>query len=597
MTQRLLLLTLVLVLSIPAMLSAGIADDVEVLIKQRSFDEAVSLLQDKIKKDATYAELYYLLGRTYYARGDYDLAEEQLEECLDRKRKHEMALYYRTLIYIEKEQWDKARKILEKGAERSKKNAGWYHNGLGLLHAARGETNEADLAFRMALIEDPDNTEFQRNLADLSFDQGVYAVAADGYREVVAKDSTDALAFLKLATSLFYQKMFVDALQSANKAIALDSNYLEAYKLSGDIFMLAALSAANSNGSTDKTSQERFRNATWMYQKFLELGGEETAEIAYRMGQAYYFLNGFPQAVEALTKAIELGSDKSAAYNLKAKSYFRMHEFDQAIAAYSEYEEKISGGDPNYHWSKDDFEFFKERATTLYQLYHEGRREGNADSTLLQQAIPSYLKAIELKPDDPLVPKLYVELGLSYYYYGQYTEAIPWLEKKIAVEPDVYNTYLNLAYCYLKLDSHETAIEMMKKVIELNPQHCPAYKTIATTYLFTMKEKAAASEWLKKWADCDTIAYEPYKWLGYIAISNKPPEKRAAIKYLLTCIKKMEAAGINICDEIDVITWLAQTYNMYDDSDMEDQALIWAKRGLKCDPNNKTLKQIVEELE
>ena len=64
-----------------------------------------------------------------------------------------------------------------------------------------------DLQFRLALIEDPDNLEFQRNMADLSFEQGIYAVAVQGYRKVIEQDSTDVDAFFKLGKSYYYQKM------------------------------------------------------------------------------------------------------------------------------------------------------------------------------------------------------------------------------------------------------------------------------------------------------------------------------------------------------------------------------------------------------
>jgi tetratricopeptide (TPR) repeat protein len=281
---------------------------------------------------------------------------------------------------------------------------------------------------------------------------------------------------------------------------------------------------------------------------------------------------------------------------MKAKSLFRMREFDKAISAYEEYEEKISGGDPNYQWTAEDFDFFKERALTLYQLYTDTRREDNPDSNLLERAIPDFERAVELKPEDPIVPQLYVQLGLSYYYLGRYEEAIPWFKKKIEVDPGVYNTYLNLGYCYLKLNDNEQAIETMKRVVELNPEYCPAYSTIAKTYL-SLKDIPAAVEWFDKLSTCDTSDYEPNKWRGYAAISKKPPQRDKAVQELLSCVTKMEASGVGLCDEIDVVVWLAQAYTMYDESAKEDEAVKWAKRGLKCDPDNKTLQDIVKEFE
>jgi tetratricopeptide (TPR) repeat protein len=334
-----------------------------------------------------------------------------------------------------------------------------------------------------------------------------------------------------------------------------------------------------------------------MFNKHLELGGEETALIDYRLGQALFFLNVYEDAIENLNKAVEKGIEKSDAYNLLAKANFRLRQYDEAFDAYDMYEEMESGGEPDYQWAETDFEFFKEKAQTLFQLYNEGRQEGTADSTYLVQAAEDYERAISLKPDDPIVPQLYVQLGLTYYYLGEYEKAIPWFEKKIEIDPDVYNTYLNLAYCYLKMEDFETAIDKMVKVTELNPEYCLAHKTIANSYLVSIKDRAKAAEWYKKWSECEPDSYAPYKWLGYLAISAKPARKDEAIRYLLIAVDKMQAAGVDSCTELDVLVWLAQAHNMYNDLDKEEQAVQWAKRGLKCDPDNEDLKQIIEELD
>jgi tetratricopeptide (TPR) repeat protein len=188
-------------------------------------------------------------------------------------------------------------------------------------------------------------------------------------------------------------------------------------------------------------------------------------------------------------------------------------------------------------------------------------------------------------------------LGLSNYYLGLYDEAIPWFEKKIELQPDIYNTYLNLAYCYLKKGDNETAIDKMVRVTELNPDYCNAYQTIAGTYLISLKQPAASVEWYQKWADCDTTAYEPYKWLGYISVSAKPVKRDQAIRYLLKCTQMMRKAGVNLCEEIDVLIWLMQVYNMYDEIEKEEKALDWAREVLKCDPDNKDAKNVIEQLE
>lgn len=596
MTRRNLILASILALFLSSVLLAGAPEDAEKLIKKRHFNEAITKLQKEIKKDPGYADLYYMLGRAYYEKGVYDSAATALDQALDRKRKHTQAQYYRALVYIKQKQWDKAFDILNERAEKEKdpKDKAMFYNGLALYYQAKEEYDKADTDFRMALVYDENNVEYRRNLADLSYEQGYYGSASQQFQSIVDEDSTDMLSWFKLGKSLYYQKSFADAIQALSKAIELDSAYIPSYEISGDIFMIYGLSQLNA-GNADG-AKERFRNAVWMYQHYIDNGGEETGEMAYRLGQAYYQLGAYPQSVEEINKAISMGYEKSNAYDMKAKSLFRMKEFDKAIQAYQDYEQKVSGGNPDYQWTKDDFDFFKERALTLYQLYVEGKQAGEADSTMLERAIPDYIEAIKLKPEDPIVPQLYVQLGLSYYYLGRYQEAIPWFQKKIDAEPGVYNTYLNLGYCYLKLNDDQKAIETMEKVVELNPGYCTAYSTIARTYL-SLKQISNAIQWFDKLANCDSSTYEPYKWKGYAAISQKPPAKEEALRELLKCVHMMESQGVSYCDEIDVITWLAQAYTMFDDTAKEDEAVKWAKRGLKCEPNNQTLQQIVKDFE
>ncbi len=370
--------------------------------------------------------------------------------------------------------------------------------------------------------------------------------------------------------------------------------------MAGDIYMILGLAATNAgtNGDAGESSNQApdfFKNAIWMYDHMLKLGGKETLDVDYRMGQAYYNVNGFPSAVEYLDKAIATGNAKANAYALKAKALFRMKQYDQAEAAFNDYEMKVTKGDPNYQWSASDFDYFRERSLTYFQLYWEGKREGQADSTLLEKAIPFYLKAIQVR-DTSLAPDatLYDQLGIAYYYVNKYQEAIPWFEKKVAVDTLAIKSYQNLGNCYMKLNNPEKAMEYFNKVLQLNPSACSIYITMFSYYLGERKDRKEAANIAQKWAQCDSAGYQAYKWLGFFAISDKPPRKDAAIEYLLKAYRRMEAQGVDPCKEIDITIWIAQAYDMYEDDAHKKQSVDWAKKGLKCDPNNKTLKDIIE---
>jgi tetratricopeptide (TPR) repeat protein len=596
-------LLVVFTITLCASLHADPISEAEALIKHYQYDSTIALLKARIAKDPSFADLYFVLGKAYYYKGEYDKAEIELQNCLDRKRKHEDAQAYLALVYVATKKWPEAKEILDEGTAKSKTRKGFFFQVMGKYHMARGESTEADLAFRHAQFEEPNNLEYKRDLADLSFENKSYEVAIQMYRDILAVDSTDMITHYRIGKALYYQQKWAEAIKSLNTAIQIDSNYVDAYQLSGDIYMILGLAASsNGNGDAGASSSQApdfFKNAIWMYERMLKLGGKATLDVDYRLGQAYYNVNGFPQAVEYLDKAIATGNAKANAYSLKAKSLFRLKQYDQAEAAFTDYETKVTKGDSNYQWSTKDFDYFKERSLTYYQLYVEGKREGQTDSTLLEKAVPYYLKAIELRDTTQVreAAGLYEQLGLSYYYVGKYLEAIPWFEKKIAIDTAAVKTYQNLSNCYMKLNNPDKAMEYLNKVIQINPGACSVYETMFRYYLVERKDRREAEAVAKKWAQCDTVGYQPYKWLGYFAISDKPVRKGDAIEHLLKARKRMESLNLDPCKEIDIMIWMSQAHSMYDDDAHTKQAVDWAKRCLKCDPNNQTCKDIVEENE
>ncbi|MGB5107570.1 MAG: tetratricopeptide repeat protein [Candidatus Zixiibacteriota bacterium] len=577
---------------------ADAAADAADLFKHRKFEEAITFINDATAKDPTYADLYYWLGRVYIEKEDWAQAETALNKCLELKKKHDEAKAYLALVYIHNERWDDAKKMLDDGVVKSKTSKGRFLNHLGHYYLAKKDFSQADIALRKALLEEPENTEYQRDLADLNYENGVYAVAVQGYQEVLQRDTADVVTYYKMARAYFMQKQFKEAIDNASKAIALDSNYTQAYYLEGDIFMILGLSKVNAaqenEGMNGNGYDDFFKNAIWAYEHYVSTGGAETLDLLYRLGQAYYYVGAYDAAIQKLSRAIEMGSDKSVAYDFTAKALFRLKRFDEAVGAYKAYENKITKGDSNFVWGPEYFEFFRDRGVTYSQLFYDSKKEGAPDTTFLDQAIVNLKKAIELKPDEK---GLWYRLALDLYNRTNYQEAIPWFEKRIEVDSTHFQSYQYIAFSYIKMSDNTKAVEYLEKMYKLKPDSPFVLKTLATTYLFQLKNREKAMEWLRKWADADTKDYEPYKWMGYIYISEKPAKMNQSIEALNKCWQRIEANGVDKCKEIDVITWLAQAQSSFDTIEHDEETMKWINRGLQCDPNNETLKKLKENLE
>lgn len=589
-----------LLLGMSASVYADAATDASELVMHRKFDEAVTFINNAIAKDPTYAELYYWLGRVYVEKEDWAQAEAQFNKSLELKKKHDEAKAYLALVYIEGERWVEAKKILDEGVAKSKTAKGRFLNHLGHYHVAKKEFSEADIALRKAELEEPENIEYKRDLADMNYENGVYAVAILGYKEVLQRDSSDAVTYYKLARAYFMQKQFKEAIDNSAKAIGLDSNYTQAYYLQGDIFMILGLSRVSAALESDQTNgngngyTDIFKNAIWAYEHYVATGGKETLDLLYRLGQAYYYVGGYDQAIEKLSRAIDMGSDKSVAYDFTAKALFRLKRYDEAVNAYRAYETKITQGDTNFVWGPEYFEFFRDRGVTYSQLFYDSKKEGVPDTSFLDQAIVNLKKAVELKPDEK---SLIYRLGFDLYNRTSFAEAIPWFEKRIAMDSTHLQSYQYIAFSYIKMNDSPKAVEYLELMYKLKPDSPFVLKTLSTTYLFQIKNREKAMEWLRRWADTDTKDYEPYKWIGFIYISEKPAKKEQAIEALTKCVQRMEANGVDKCKEIDVIIWMSQALSFYDTLDKDEEALKWVNRGLQCAPNNETLKNLKENLD
>ena len=60
-------------------------------------------------------------------------------------------------------------------------------------------------------------------------------------------------------------------------------------------------------------------------------------------------------------------------------------------------------------------------------------------------------------------------LGFVYYELGRYQDAVTWLEKTLAVEPNRKEAHGNIAYAYLKLGRNADAKKHFERYLELYP--------------------------------------------------------------------------------------------------------------------------------
>jgi len=77
----------------------------------------------------------------------------------------------------------------------------------------------------------------------------------------------------------------------------------------------------------------------------------------------------------------------------------------------------------------------------------------------------------------------YHNMGLVYFYKGDYARAVEYYQKALKLEPSYVNVYFDLASVYMALNRNEDAVEVYKKAATLSAQSRKAELSLARLYI------------------------------------------------------------------------------------------------------------------
>ncbi len=85
----------------------------------------------------------------------------------------------------------------------------------------------------------------------------------------------------------------------------------------------------------------------------------------------------------------------------------------------------------------------------------------------LQEALPLNISAVRIMPDDSLA---HAQLGLNYYFLGNYANAEKYLKQAIALDPSHFSfPQLPLANIYLRKNDSVSALRLLEQFLTLHP--------------------------------------------------------------------------------------------------------------------------------
>jgi tetratricopeptide (TPR) repeat protein len=250
------------------------------------------------------------------------------------------------------------------------------------LYAQAGRLNDAVAEAEAVLQRNPNDVQMRRVLGRIyrgyladpgqgKLNEELLHKAIDLYEKIVALDPKDSESYLHLASLYRVGRDSVKAEKAYKSALALDPNSEEA--LTG----LAALYAeiGDTNGAIDMLSRAAQKRPN--------------ARILAALGAAYEQANKPEQAIEALSKAVDLDRNDTEARRALARNLLMNEEYDKALVQY----QLLTQADP-----QDPQNYLR-----IAQIYRQKREFAQAHAALQKAAALAPADMVEVPYDEVLL--------------------------------------------------------------------------------------------------------------------------------------------------------------------------------------------------
>ena len=410
------------------------------------------------------------LGRDQEADQEFDLA---LEADSSLWRAH----YGKARLYLADQQWGKAKKELDNGADLRglAKGEEKYQYGMALYLLGTDDVDEAEKSALLAMHLDPTDPEYGTLVGRIYEMNDNTILAINAYEQALAMPGMTPTAPMlnNLATLYREEKRYNEARDSLTRAVAVDSTYSPALKDLGDLFRLA--------NQHDKAARA--------YLRYILLERDDL-EVLLDLADSCYEIRSFAQGTEAAQTARKLAPDNQAARFQFARA--GIYSRDAAVKAEAAGLMTALPGD--LPWRANDLVALaawqtarKDYAAALNSLDRARGLDPKQSNIPFQrgiinlrmsqpdQAVADFRQAIELNPDSAAS---YLNLGIAYYQGGKPQEAKPAFQKAVELDPELTLARLLLAQVLAATNDLATAEQEYRQVLALEPDNAKAMRGV-----------------------------------------------------------------------------------------------------------------------
>src|SRR5438045_674425 len=393
-----------------------------------------------------------------------------------------------------------------------------------------GEIDKALEAYRKVLNVDPGHSKLASRVAALLIRQDHYPQASNILKDAIKANPNDAEPYSHLADIYAkYLKKTDEALDYANQAIALNPRDIEAYQRLCEI-ELAAGEENKALGALDRATKVH----------------SDDAAFWTRLGKLY--------------AAILFKSDSQP----KPDELRRVNDVFKKAAEHAD-------DDPSV--LKDVADYY-------------------AASQQLKEAIPLYLRVLELQPDDANARE---KLASSFILTNQRAKAVEMLEQLIKQHPEKYQPYDLLAQI---LDDEARSLERAKQLDEakakfakvaanyeqsllINPNHAGTYLRLAELLLGALRDPDRAVKLLaearRRFPGAPEIVY-------YLAIAQR--EAKQSQQAVATFEEALHEAQLDQDDDVINAKFYFNYGTAAEQAGLYDKAAELLQKSITLDPAN-----------
>ncbi|RJE86206.1 tetratricopeptide repeat protein [Paenibacillus sp. 1011MAR3C5] len=359
------------------------------------------------------------------------------------------------------------------------------HHWKAVLLEELGELESAVVCYDKAIELKPDEASLYNNKAYTLNLLGRHEEALASADLAIRYDASFANSYRQKADALLSLGRYGECFEAADKALSINSYYTEAY-----VVKMRMLNRVGQYRHTIDVFQQAVRHDLRDVSLYVE-----KANALRNMGE-------FEEALANCDYALDLEADQRDALLCKGMCYFRMQQYDDAVAEFEKLnaqqrmEQAVYYAALSYYNMRQLDEAYRlaneeigqaEQADLFYDLIGDIHRD-NGDRS---EAIEAYRNAIAI---DPAVASYHLQLGILLHQDETWQESLHHLDQAIVIDPMLTRAYeKRIHVTYDHAQDYEQCITLCHELLAVDSESAYAYDFLAWAhYMLERKEEAAA---------------------------------------------------------------------------------------------------------